>query len=203
MQHRYTEEQRKFIKSNVKGRGNTELTEMINAKFGLNLTAAQIKGYKANHKLSSGLDGRFKKGSVPFNKGKKGVGGWEPTQFKKGHKPLNYKPVGSERIDRDGYLLIKVSDHGPWHHRWKHKHKVLWEEANGPVPKGHALIFSDGNKQNINLDNLLLVTRAQLCRLNQNNLIQSDPELTKTGVIIAEIYTKIGERKRKKKEAKA
>lgn len=46
-------------------------------------------------------------------------------------------------------------------------------------------------------ENLLLVSRAQLARMNQKGLIQNDVELTKTGIIIADIYNKIGERKKR------
>lgn len=73
---------------------------------------------------------------------------------------------------------------------------MLWEAANGPVPPGHALIFADGNKQNITLENLILVTRAQLARLNQNNLIGGSADLTRAGLLVADIIAKIAERRR-------
>jgi len=196
-QHHYTSEQIEFIKQNVAGRGNAELTELFNKHFNLELGVNQIKGFKKNHKLSSGLTGHFPKGNVPFNKGRKGISyeGMKATQFKKGHKPWNYKPVGSERVNGDDYVDIKIADPN----KWKGKHILIWEAANGPVPKGYAIIFGDGNKRNFNLDNLLLVSRKQLVRLNQKNLISDDAELTKTGIIIADIFNRIGERKRSKK----
>ena len=59
--------------------------------------------------------------------------------------------------------------------------------------------LGDGNKRNFDPDNLILVSRAQLVRLNQGNLIQNDAELTRTGITIADIQNKIGERKKAKK----
>jgi hypothetical protein len=198
MAHIFTPEEAKFIRENVEGRGNQELTDLFNAHFNLNLSLAQIKGYKKNHGLTSGLTGWFKPGQAPFNKGRKGVflGGEvaEACQFKKGHRPWNYQPVGSERINGDDYVDIKVADPN----KWKGKHIVIWEAANGPVPKGHAIIFGDGNRRNFELNNLVLVSRAQLAVLNKKNLIQNDAELTKTGIIIADIYCKIGERRKTK-----
>lgn len=191
--HRFTPEQAEFFEEHVKDLGNFELTEMFNAHFGLNLGLNQIKAYKKNHKLSSGLDGRFLPEHTPFNKGRKGVDGWEPTQFKEGHKPWNYLPVGSERISGDGYVDIKIVDPN----RWKGKHILVWENANGPVPKGSVVIFGDGNRRNFEPDNLILVSRKQLVRLNKLNLIQNDAELTRTGIIIADIYGKIGEIRRR------
>lgn len=194
----FTQEQKDFIKKNVEGRLNQELAELVNGKFSLQITARQMNTFKKNHGLVSGLDCRFRKGDNPANKGTKGlynVGG-NCTSFKQGQRPLNYKPVGSERIDHDGYTLIKVSDDGPWHKRWRHKHKVIWEERHGSIPKGHAILFADQNKRNIDLDNLILITQSQLAILNTKGLIQKDADLTRTGIIVADIYSVISKRKK-------
>ncbi|AEG59354.1 HNH endonuclease signature motif containing protein [Desulforamulus ruminis] len=194
-QHRYTSDQATFLVENVNGRSTQELTDMFNNYFGINLTLAQIKAYKKNHGLTSGLDGRFRSGHTPFNKGKKGVGGWEPTQFKKGNRPHNYKPVGTERVNGNDYVDIKIADPN----KWKGKHILIWEERHGPVPKGHVVIFGDGNRRNFEPDNLILVSRGQLAILNKKNLIQNDAKLTKTGIIIADIFKKISDRKPRRK----
>jgi hypothetical protein len=197
----FTTEEHEYLVSIVEGRTTNEITKMINDKFRLAITSRQIRIYKKNHGLKSNVSTTFKKGNIPANKGTNGlynVGG-NCTSFKTGQKAHNYKPVGSERVDRDGYTLIKVSDVGAWHERWRLKHTVVWEKANGPIPKGHCLIFLDGDKQNINLENLQLITRGQLARLNQNHLIHDNAELTKTGIIIADIFTKIGARRRERK----
>ncbi|MFJ5716564.1 HNH endonuclease signature motif containing protein [Neobacillus sp. NPDC093127] len=193
----FSKEQVAFIQENVIGLSNQELADLVNRTFNLSVATKQIKAWKNRHRLSSGLKGT--EGKAPPNKGTKGlynVGGNE-TSFKKGQRPNNYKPVGSERIDQEGYLLIKVSDDGPWHKRWRHKHKVLWEEVNGPIPRGHVLLFADQNKQNLALDNLILITNKQLAVLNRRALIHKDADLTKTGIVIADIYSKISARRKK------
>jgi HNH endonuclease len=202
MSRLFNSEQEEFIRTHAHGLSNQALTELVNDNFKLNVTRQQIKTFKKNHKISSGLTGRFQKGHIPINKGKRGLynKGGNRTSFKPGVRPNNYKPVGTERIDRDGYLLIKVNDDGPWHKRWRHKHKVLWEAVNGPVPKGHCLIFLDSNKENIVLENLQLITRKKLARMNQNKLITKDANLTRTGLIIADIYEKISDRKKKQSD---
>lgn len=196
----FTKEQQEFIKQNVKGLLNQELADLVNEKFNLSVSAKQMKTWKKNHGLTSGVDMRFKKGHTPANKGIKGIYnvGGNKTSFKKGQKPHNYKPVGTERLNRDGYVLIKVQDDGPWHKRWRLKHNVIWEEANGPIPKGHCLVFLDRNPQNIELNNLKLISRSTLARLNQNHLFSDNPEVTNTGTIIADIYAKIGKLKKRK-----
>lgn len=161
--------------------------------------------------------GRFQKGIIPWNKGMKGldIGGKE-TQFKKGRNPHNYKPLGSERV-ADGYVLIKTSEktnhiilrignnsisiteERRGHNQWREKHVLIWEAANGPRPAGHAIIFGDGDKRNFELDNLILVSRAQLSVLNHLGLIYNNAELTRTGLIIADIHTKRHELRKRKK----
>ena len=193
MAHFFTADEKQFIKEHVHGISNAELTEMVNAHFSLDLTVNQIKNFKKNHKLNSGLNGRLKPGHIPINRVRKGVDGWRPSQFKKGHKPHNYMPVGSERVS-DGYVYIKIADPK----KWKGKHILIWEDHNGPVPKGHVVIFGDSNRRNFDINNLILVSRKQLVKLNQNNLIKDNADLTRTGIIIADIYSKIGERKKRK-----
>ena len=192
--HRYTQEQKRFLESRVRGLTTAELTEKFNKHFGLNLETKQIKGYMSNHGLKNGINKQFQPGFIPFNKGKKGIGGWEPTQFKKGNKAHNWVPIGSERVNSDGYIDIKVAD-GQKRKNWKGKHIVIWEKHNGPVPEGHVVIFGDRDNRNFNPDNLILVSRKQLVRLNQNNLIQNDAELTKTAILITDIKHKISDRK--------
>lgn len=194
--HKYTKTEIEFLKLIIPGRSYKEIAEVFSKKFKWNITISQIKGFIGNRKLNTGRNGRFKKGHIPANKGTKGMSKANRTSFKKGQRPNNYKPVGYERVDRDGYVLIKISDKGDWHERWRHKHKVLWEKKNGPIPKGHYLVFADGDRQNIDLDNLILVTQAQMLIMNKRKLIyNNDPESTKTGTLIAKVIDKANKRK--------
>lgn len=199
MKHTFTPEQGAFLRDHVKGRGVQDLTDLFNAHFGLSLGVNQIRAYKKNHKLNSGLTGRFPPGHVPFNKGQKGTfhGGEvaEAHQFETGHKAWNWVPLGSERVNADGYVDIKVDD-GKLQKNWRGKHLLIWEQNNGPLPSGHVVIFGDGDRRNFDPDNLILVSRAQLAVMNKNGLIQNDAELTRTGMVVADVYRKIGERKR-------
>lgn len=111
--------------------------------------------------LESGKAHRYKKGDVSWNKGKY-MRMSIATEFKKGQKPHNYKPVGSERITVDGYLERKVADPK----KWKGLHIILWEEVNGPVPPRHKVIFLDNNKLNVSIDNLLCVSNEDAMRRN-------------------------------------
>lgn len=191
----YTQEIKQFISDNYKGTGHQDMADMVNETFGTSYTKEQIKNFYARNKLDSGLTGRFKKGHEPWNKGKpKTWKGGEETQFKKGNIPHNRVPIGTERVDaKDGYIYVKIQD-GHLNRNWKQKHVLIWEQHNGSVPEGHCIIFGDGNKRNFDINNLICVSRKQLARLNQNGLIQNDADLTRTGIVVADMMAKISER---------
>jgi hypothetical protein len=197
--HKYTPKEIKFLESKVTGRTIPELTALFNKRFGLSITESQIMCFMSNHKLRNGRDCRFRPGQTPFNKGKKKwwTGG-EETRFKPGHTPANHRPVGSKRINVDGYLEVKIAEPN----KWKGKHVVIWEAANGKVPKGKAIIFADGNRLNLKLENLLMVSRAELAVMNRWRLIYPDTDMTKIGKTIADIKIKISERKKGMKKRK-
>lgn len=193
----FTKEQELFVRENAKGISTQELVDRVNDKYGTKFTEQQMITWKTNHGVSSGLTGWFEEGQEPWNKGMKGLQiGGEETQFQPGQRPVNYLDVGTETVDGEGYARIKVSDHGNYQKRFKLKHHLVWEDANGPIPEDKVLLFADGDKTNITLENLMLVTRQQLVRLNQNGLISNDRELTESGIIIADILNKRGELER-------
>ena len=208
MNRKYNPEHIEFIAANITGRPFKELTAIFNANFGMDLRASTLISLADRHGLHNGRDTRlnkgyeptqFKKGHVPANKGLKGISypGMKPTQFKKGNRPAGWVPLGSERITKDGYIQVKIVE-GKFQHNWRGKHILAWEEYNGTLPKGYAVIFGDRDTRNFELDNLILVSRKQLVRLNQFNLIQSDADLTRTGIIVADIHNQIGELKKSK-----
>lgn len=134
--------------------------------------------------------GQFARGMTPWNKGMKGLNnGGEKGWFKKGQKPATVRPIGSERVDKDGIIQIKANET-----KWMSKHKYIWESENGPVPNGHVVIFANGDKRDFSLDNLVCVSRRQLVMINKNKLITKDEELTKTGVLLTELLLTIKDR---------
>lgn len=164
-----------------------------------------------------GIDTRFVKGHASFNKGKKRLPHWKAippdTQFKKGHlggiAAENYRPAGSERISKDGYLERKMRDDVPEaatpkeaarlrQRRWRAVHLIVWEEANGPLPKGYAVCFRDGNKRHITLDNLELVKRSDLMKRNTIHNLPS--ELKETVQLLGRVNRQIRKRERNGQE---
>lgn len=124
-----------------------------------------------------GANGRFLKGHRPANKGakmpKEVYEKAKETMFKRGQLPYNVKYDGHERISVDGYIEVRVALGV-----YKQKHRMVWEQAHGEIPKGYAVVFKDGNKLNVTLDNLELITRKQL--MQRNSIVRFPPELRST-----------------------
>jgi len=107
---------------------------------------------------SQGFDTRFKKGSVSWNKGKKvDVGGRSiETRFKKGNIPHNHQPIGSTRM-KEGYLQVKISVQN----KWEFVHRLEYEKHFGLIPKDSIVVFRNGDKTQINKENLKCITRKE------------------------------------------
>jgi len=194
---KYTDEMIEFLKEVTPQKTYKEITELFNKKFNLDVTAEIIKSLLSRKKIHTGTKGcLYKKGAIPWNKGKKGYMGANKTSFKKGHKPKNWRTVGSERIDTEDYTLIKIAEPK----KWALKHRIIWEEFHKKkVPRGSVIIFADGDKTNFNIENLICVSRKELRVLNKCSLIKNDLELTKTGLNVAKIRIKLAELMKEKK----
>lgn len=200
--HKWTDKEEQFLKNNVKGISLKELTQRYNKKFGMNLSESAIANRKNKLGLHNGINGgQFVKGQVPYNKGKKwseymskkGQENSRKTTFSKGNTPWATRPVGSERIDTEGYVYKKVAEPN----KWKLKHRVIYESMYGNIPTGYKLIFADGNRQNLDIDNLVLVSPSEQLIMNRKHLFSKEGEFTKTGAIIAKVINKTNKLKRK------
>ena len=187
-----------YIRANYVGVGPTEMAGRLNAEFGTNYSASQLKGFYGNHGLNSGVTGYFPKGSIPPNKGKKGqyAAGCERTWFPKGHTPANKLPIGTVLMKSDGYMWRKL---GEGAREWRQEHILVWEAANGPIPKGYKIVFRDGDRTNCDLSNLAMVSNAVHVQMNRRGLRSSNPALTDAGVMIAKVQVAAFERKRRNK----
>ena len=143
--------------------------------LGLHKSAAYLASPAAGRTNGrQGVGTRFAKGHVPANKGLRrpgwGPGRMKETQFVKGVRRgvavELWKPIGTERMSKDGYLQRKINNDLPLQARWRFVHLLVWEAANGPLPKGHAIAFKNGDKRDIRLDNLECISRRELMARN-------------------------------------
>ena len=193
----FTPEQEEWIKANRYGYGRLEFTNLVNEHFHTNFTENQVKGFCERNHIVSGISSKFEKGCVPHNKGKKGdyPKGSEKGWFKKGYRPSNTRPVGTEVIDRDGYTSVKIAEPNVW----QLKQRYIWEQSHEKLKDNEVVMFLDGDKTNFNIENLRLVTRGEMAILNKYGRIQSgNAEINQAGITITRIENaiknKIGER---------
>lgn len=116
---------------------------------------------------------------------------FKATQFKNGHRPQTWVPIGTEVWRADGYLWVKFWDgKQPARKNWIQKHRLIWEEAYGEIPKGYQIMFADQDMHNLSLDNLILVTPAEKVIMSRNGLFYKNADETKVGITIARIINK-------------
>ncbi len=204
---KYPEGMLEFVKENAAGRSTYELAEMINKQFGSGtINREKLRAYMKNRKIKNGLNTTFKKGQTSFNKGltwnqygtKEGHERSRKTTFKKNNKPHNHKEVGETSMTTAGYHITKIKEKGIQKERWVFTHRLIWEKENGPVPPGKMVEFADGDKNNLDINNLILTDREEhleLVRIQEGE--RHDGNITKTQLNLARL--RIATRKKKRK----
>ncbi len=195
---KYSLEMIEYIRSVAKGKSRREIAKIIKDKFDMDVTDAQVKTLISNYHIVTGLDGRFKKGHVPANKGKHQPisGRMSETWFRKGQKSINSVPIGTVKERDDGYVWIKVQElHGRWN--WMQLHKYIYELAHGDVPKGMLITFKDGNSRNFAIDNLVMLSMEQNVRMNKHKIRDIETEGSfETALNLANLEIAISKRKK-------
>lgn len=159
----------------------------------------------------TGRTGHFRRGQPSHNKGKPMAPEVREkclkTAFKKGERRGVavdiYKPIGTERMSKSGYVERKVNDDMPLRARWRAVHLIRWEEINGPVPPGYALKSLDGDRSNTEPSNWELIPRALLPRLagGRHGKLQYDkamPEVRPALLAVAKLEHAARELRRRK-----
>ncbi|WP_290906292.1 hypothetical protein [Aquabacterium sp.] len=179
------------------------------AKHGWNKTdsfireTARARSLAADHPMRRY---RFPEGHVPANKG---VKGWDSggrsheTRFKKGERhgvaARRYGPVGKLTINADGYLARKIGETNRGARDWEAVHRLVWIEANGPIPPGHLVRFKPGRRttelEKITLDALECITLAENARRNSFRT-NYPPEVVKLIETRAHLQRMINKRER-------
>lgn len=99
---------------------------------------------------------------------------------KKGKCPPSFflKPVGAERIDKDGYVRI-ITERG----KERLKHHVVWEQATGKKPaKDEVLIFLNNDRTDCRFENLYCLKRKYLSALSWSKFRELPPEQMKLAI---------------------
>ena len=165
----FTEEQQQKIRAEYLDKTNLQLAK----ELGCSDTTVSRFLKKNNLKLPKDviakrrMNGAFKNGNIPFNKGLKWteymsdekIENLRKTIFKKGNKnglkrntyDVFYKKRYGERIK---HIKIKDGVDIPYQ-------RYVWEQHHGPIPKDHNVIFKDGNTDNCDISNLECISNEE------------------------------------------
>ena len=212
---RWTAEMDEAMRQIIPGHSETEIRELFLERFGIELRTSQIANRKTHLGVKSGTHGgRWEPGHAPSNKGKKWADFMSPegmeasrrTQFKKGElhdRPDGwFKPIGFERLSKEGYIEVKVRDglQETPNKNYVAKHRYIWEQLHGPVPEGHYIVFADGDKTNLDPDNLVAVPRVAWGPMMKRGAEYNDKETLEAQVRITELSRAIRAAEKKRKE---
>lgn len=138
------EREREWMLANDKTESVAPTIDAFEREFGIRLNRNQVSLFRSTYGTNR----------------RKSHGGGKPN-----------KPVGSERIGKDDYLMVKVRE---WPDRpctkdnWRFKHHVEYERHHGPIPEGHIVLFADRDTRNFDPDNLVAIPRKYIGQLNAN-----------------------------------
>jgi len=145
---------------------------------------------RMKHGDTKGLKTRFIKGHIPANKGKKMSPELKKklqhTFYKKGNLPANtlYNGAITIRKDKRGILnkFIRLALS-----KWEYLSRYIWEQHNGKIPRGYNIIFKDADTMNCNIDNLELLSNAELMKRNS---IHNYPEEIRKAIHLRGVLTR-------------
>tara|TARA_R110002049_G_scaffold282589_3_gene462437 strand:+ start:307 stop:897 length:591 start_codon:yes stop_codon:yes gene_type:complete len=155
------------------------------------VSKTNLHSLRKRKQWKTGRTGRFEKGNIPHPDAR--MKGPNKTSFKKGSRPHNWKVVGSTRVSKDGYVEVKISEPKTW----VQLHTIIWSAEHGDIPESHCVVFIDGDKSNVKLENLELITRAEHLQINKLLGAHSLPEARECLRTMGKINAKCGDIKRK------
>ena len=167
--HIWADEQVEYLKKIAEGTPRKEIVKKLNDKFDLSLTLIQVRDCMNNRNIRNNLDTRF-------------------SSEEGGNRCVQRKPIGCETKWAEGYTRVKLGEN-----EWEFKHRYIWRQHYGEIPKDYSVIFLDRNLDNFDIDNLALVSRHELMKYNSMRLKSNDIELNKTAVNLAKLIVKVKE----------
>lgn len=174
----FTDHQLAIYRKFATGHTTAEIIALVREYWAIEMKPANVRSYNRAHGIKSGLNG---KRSMIGGKHSYPIGMVIPRNA-----------ASKSRLNRSPTVIVKCED------GWHSNQRRIWELANGPIPKGHKIVFLDGNTMNYSLTNLALVTDAEFLMMNDRHLLTNDKALTRSGIAIARVLAKTNQLKRKK-----
>lgn len=186
--HDYTEEQDAFLRDNSCKMTKKELTDAFNEKYGTKINVQAIVQRCFLRKWGAKSDGKFKRGSVPWEKSKGGrdefvkkLKGGNSGSFKKGFVPHNTVDVGTTRLW--GHEIKVKTDNG-----WKNRLRYMWEQKYGEIPDGCIVTSVNGNSLTNDIEELRMMPNQIWTVLMANDWNGKGDLIMDAGIAWSELY---------------
>ena len=193
------------------------VADTLSREFGQPCSKSAVQNMVSKTGIKSQIpnSGYYQKGLVPFNKGmswddympKESQEGCRRTQFKNGRSGVNDKYANDgelldERISKDGYIEIRIDNHPTpgTCDNWVKKHRLVYQvEHQVHLPSDVQVRFADGDETNLDIDNLVVVTKAQSATINKQikELPYYDRDSLECVKAIVDVQQAISAKKRK------
>ena len=184
----WDDEREAYFREIVPGREESEIRAMFLERFGVELSESQIGNAKKKLGVKSGTHGgRFRKGIVPWTKGRRqadylsadAMERVRAHQFKPGDGNGRDLPIGSEYRDKDGYVYVKASMDGATRFgrggKWRPRAVLEWERGSGmELPDGYRVVHVNKVVDDDRYENLEAVPIREYVRINRNGATYAD-----------------------------
>ncbi len=171
----YTKKEDQFLYNNYLRLPSCAMSRMLERSKSSARQRMKLLGIKVPAELIEQFkkQSHFKVGTPASNKGLKqsqymsaaSIEKVSKSWFKPGANPSNTKHDGALCIRGDKlgnqYQFIRLSAAN-----WIPLHRHNWMQINGAIPKGMKLVFKDGDTLNCSINNLELLTAAELMKRN-------------------------------------
>lgn len=112
--------------------------------------------------------------------------------YKKGNIPWHILPIGTERNHGDR-IVVKIAHPN----KWQIKQNYVWEQLHDDIVQDdEVVIFLDRDRTNFSPDNLRKIKRNVALNLGKSHLMDSNPVITETAVMMWELHDKVKEARR-------
>lgn len=100
------------------------------------------------------------------------------------------KPIGSTRIcPYTKMLQVRVTLNGD-KKDWVYAHRLIWKQHHGEIPDDHIVTFKDGNKENLDISNLMLISKKDKLKEMSGRYSEIRPIMILLGRLNKEIKRK-------------
>ena len=165
----YTAEQDEWLRENAPGLSRKAATELFNSTFGEHRSEGSLKVH-CNKILGVGF-----------------------ANVKAGMANGSALPIGTERV-RCGYVWVKVKGDKPedgkkaGYANWRQKAQIVYETANGPIPKGYLVVYLNRDTMDCRPENLYAISPQVNREMGKKQWWNENPELTLAAIKWCELF---------------